>query len=154
MQYFRNGSSDSFFPRRYGRFRVFQGILPFYEIAFLGENYQFWMTHCRSKVVEHEITSPLILEPSLYDDFPRKYGRFRVFQGIMSPPYFVMQYFRNGSSDTFENYMVSYTHMNLKCAPQPSHCHQNWPIGSRSKSVHFAISSNFVGHFLGNRYSE
>ena len=69
--------------------------------------------YCRSKVVEHDISSPLILRSPLYNNFPRRYGRFRVFQGIMSPPYFVMQYFRNYSGHSCENCRFSYTYVTV-----------------------------------------
>ena len=45
------------------------------EIPILEQKYKFHLTHCRNKVVRYEITSPCIFESSLYDDFPRRYGR-------------------------------------------------------------------------------
>ena len=46
------------------------------EIPILEQKYKFHLTHCRNKVVRYEITSPCIFESSLYDDFPRRYGRY------------------------------------------------------------------------------
>ena len=45
------------------------------EIPILEQKYKFHLTHCRNKVVRYEITSSCIFESSLYDDFPRRYGR-------------------------------------------------------------------------------
>ena len=52
------------------------------ESPILEQKYQFHLTHCRNKVVRYEITSPCIFESSLYDDFRRRYVRFRSFSFI------------------------------------------------------------------------
>ena len=45
-----------------------------HEIAILEQKYQFYLRHCKSKVVRYESTSLLIPGSSLYDDFPERYG--------------------------------------------------------------------------------
>ena len=45
-----------------------------HEIAILEQKYQFYLRHCKSKVVRYESTSLSILGSSLYDDFPERYG--------------------------------------------------------------------------------
>ena len=66
------------FPRRYGRNQTpsYSSLFLTSESPILEQKYQFHLTHCRNKVVRYEITSPCIFESSLYDDFPRRYGRY------------------------------------------------------------------------------
>ena len=49
------------------------------EFAILEQKYQFYLRHCKSKVVRYESTSLLIPGSSLYDDFPERYGYLMVF---------------------------------------------------------------------------
>ena len=48
-------------------------------MAILEQKYQFYLRHCKSKVVRYESTSLLIPGSSLYDDFPERYGYLMVF---------------------------------------------------------------------------
>ena len=50
-----------------------------HEFAILEQKYQFYLRHCKSKVVRYESTSLLIPGSSLYDDFPERYGYLMVF---------------------------------------------------------------------------
>ena len=61
------------FPERYG-YLMLKNELKKHEIAILEQKYQFYLRHCKSKVVRYENTSLSILRSSLYDNFPERYG--------------------------------------------------------------------------------
>ena len=66
------------FPERYG-YLMLKNELKKHEIAILEQKYQFYLRHCKSKVVRYVSTSLSILGSSLYDDFPERYGYLMVF---------------------------------------------------------------------------